>query len=87
MAERARSDKVVRKKFFYGYVIVAAGFAVWFFGSSGSNFGVFFKPLVDEFGWSRAATSLASSLNMVVAAIISIGIGWLTDKLRPPPGG
>ncbi len=83
MAGTASSDKVTRKKFFYGYVIVAAGFAIWFFGFGANNFGVFFKPLVDEFGWSRADTALASSLNMIVSAVITVGIGWLTDKLGP----
>jgi len=39
--------------------------------------------LVDDFGWSRADTALASSLNMLVSAIVTVGIGWLTDKIGP----
>jgi MFS family permease len=83
LVEKTTSDKVTRQKFFYGYIIVIAGFAVWFFGFGANSFGVFFKPLVDEFGWSRADTSLASSLNMIVAAAVTIGTGWLTDRFGP----
>lgn len=73
------------KKFFYGYVIVIAGFAVWFFGFglAANSFGIFFKPLVDNFGWSRADTALAQSLNMMVGAGVTVIMGWLTDKLGP----
>ena len=39
--------------------------------------------MVDDFGWSRADTALASSLNMLVSAIVTVGIGWLTDKIGP----
>jgi MFS family permease len=83
LVERSSSGKVAHRKFFYGYIVVAAGFAIWFFGFGANNFGVFFKPLVDEFGWSRADTALASSLNMIASAAITVGIGWLTDKLGP----
>lgn len=83
MVHKIGSTKVSRQKFFYGYFIVIAGFAVWFFGFGANSFGVFFKPLVDEFGWSRADTALASSLSMVIAAAVTVGLGWLTDKIGP----
>jgi len=49
---------VNRPKFFYGYVIVAAALlmAVAMWGARFS-FAVFFSPVLEEFGWSRAATS------------------------------
>lgn len=72
-----------RKKFFYGYIIVVAGFFVWFFGYGTGQFGVFFKPLVNEFGWSRADTALAQSLNMIVMAGVTVVMGWLTDRIGP----
>lgn len=47
------------------------------------SFGIFFKPLVEEFGWSRADTVLAYSLASLVQAGVAIVAGWLTDKLGP----
>ena len=49
--------------FFYGYIIVAACLLVQGIGvGSYAAYGVFFKPLVSEFGWSRATVSGASSV-------------------------
>jgi MFS family permease len=44
---------------------------------------VFFKPLLAEFGWSRAETSLAYSLSFLVQAGLGIVMGWLTDRFGP----
>ncbi len=73
-----------KPRFFYGYVIVAAGFLVML-ASYGSlySFGVFFKPVSAEFGWSRVETASAYSLYMVVHGIISIFAGKLGDRLNP----
>jgi MFS family permease len=73
------------KKFFYGYVVAAAGFAIWLigWGTYTPCFSVFFKPLLAEFGWSRAETSLAYSLSFLVQAGLAIMMGWLTDRLGP----
>ena len=75
---------VIKGKFFYGYIIVAAGFFIWLI-SSGLNqsFGVFYKPLIADFGWSRAETVSAFSITLLVQAAAAIGTGWLTDKLGP----
>ena len=68
--------------FFYGYIIVIATFiiAVAVEGLLFS-FGVFFKPLLSEFGWTRAMTSGAMSLGSVLRIPMSIVSGRLTDKL------
>ncbi|HVP79732.1 MAG TPA: hypothetical protein VMV04_17750, partial [Thermodesulfobacteriota bacterium] len=52
------SQTVSRPKFFYGYVVVAAALfmAIVMWGARFS-FGVFFSPVLEEFGWTRAATS------------------------------
>jgi MFS family permease len=73
------------KRFFYGYVITAAGFVIWGigWGSYTPAFSVFFKPLLSEFGWTRADTSLAYALSFLVQAGFAIVIGWLTDRLGP----
>jgi MFS family permease len=68
---------------FYGYYVVAGGFGVWFigWGSYSLCFGVFLKPLLSEFGWSRADATLAYSLMFVVQASVGILMGWLTDRI------
>ena len=70
--------------FFYGYVIVAVSVcimaAIW---GTYSAFGVFFKPLITEFGWTRALTSGAFSLSLFVYGVLSIIAGRLTDKIGP----
>jgi MFS family permease len=79
------TEKTTRPKFFYGYVITAAGFVIWGigWGTFTPAFSVFFKPLLVEFGWSRADTSLAYALAFLVQAGFAIVIGWLTDRLGP----
>jgi MFS family permease len=71
-------------KFFYGYVIVAAALfmAIVMWGAHHS-FGVFFAPVLDEFGWTRAATSGGFSLTWVLAGLLSIVVGRLNDKFGP----
>jgi MFS family permease len=72
-------------KFFYGYVVTFAGFMIWFvgWGAFTPSFSVFLKPLIAEFGWSRADASLAYSLSFLVQAGFAVMMGWLTDKLGP----
>jgi len=69
---------------FYGYVVVAAAFLVMavMWGTQ-YTFGVFFKPLLAEFGWTRAMTSGAFSLSLVLTGLLSIVTGRLTDRFGP----
>jgi len=70
--------------FFYGYIVVAAAALVLFvFSSNLFVFGIFFKPMVNEFGWSRALTSGAFSLAWVVRGALGIIMGSLNDRLGP----
>lgn len=72
-------------RFFYGYVVACAGFITWFigWGAYALCFGVFFKPLLAEFHWSRAEISLAYSTALFMQASLVIVMGWLTDRLGP----
>lgn len=65
----------------YGWVIVAASL-VLLVGSFGVqlSFGVFLKPLIAEFGWTRAAASGAMSLAMGISGLIGVFMGRLTDR-------
>jgi len=65
----------------YGYVVVATSFLVMTLAYGTQNsFGVFFKPMSAEFGWSRADTSGPFSLGILVSGILSIVAGRLSDR-------
>jgi uncharacterized membrane protein YjgN (DUF898 family) len=74
--EGSMSDKSTNPRFFYGYVVTAAGFGVWLicWGTFNPCFGVFLKPLLAEFGWTRAETALAYSLALSVQAVLRFAI-------------
>ncbi len=73
-------------KFFYGYIVVVATFCIMVMaGGIWVIFGVFFEPMVTEFGWTRAAFSGAASLRVFLAALLGIAGGRLTDKFGPRP--
>jgi len=75
--------KVTKPRFHYGWVIVLVCFFCCFSYGLFYSFGVFFKHLQQEFGWSRALTSTVHSLHMVFFPISALIIGWLTDKYGP----
>jgi MFS family permease len=71
-------------KFFYGYIIALACSLIQGIGvGTYVAFGVFFKPLLAEFGWSRATLSGASSLAFVLMGFLGILVGNLNDKFGP----
>jgi len=71
-------------KFFYGYVIVAAAFVMLMvMGGTYYSFGVFFSPLLVEFGWTRAMTSGAFSLCIILEGVLGIVMGRATDRWSP----
>jgi len=73
-----------RPKYFYGYNIVASSFVIQAIGiGTIHTFGVFFKPLLAEFGWSRAALSGSYSIATIISGSLSILVGRLNDKLGP----
>jgi MFS family permease len=85
MIERDNSYlETAKPKIFYGYVIVAAVFFVIFvcIGTL-STFGVFFKPLITEFGWTRVMISGAFSLYSVLSGSLAVVMGSLTDRFGP----
>lgn len=47
------------------------------------SFGVFFKPVLNEFGWTRAVTSGAYSLNMIINGVFCFISGRLADRFGP----
>ncbi|MBI2830970.1 MAG: MFS transporter [Chloroflexi bacterium] len=73
-----------KSKLFYGYVMVIAAFLAFtvMFGTQYS-FGVFFKPVLNEFGWTRAMTSGAYALYIVMHGVGNMLAGRLTDRFGP----
>ena len=74
----------IAPRFFYGYIVVVAAIFIMMvsFGPYGA-FGVFFKPLLAEFGWTRAMTSGAYSLSMILHGVLGIIMGGIADRFGP----
>jgi MFS family permease len=71
-------------RFFYGYIVVVFAFIIMVVSwGPYSVFGVFFNPLLDEFHWTRAMTSGAFSLSMVLHGVLGIVMGGFTDRFGP----
>jgi MFS family permease len=71
---------------FYPYLIAGICFSMQAIGIGiYIGFGVFFNPLMTEFGWSRAAISGASSLAFFIMGIFGVLIGRLNDRFGPRP--
>ncbi len=73
-------------RFSSGYIVVVSAFFIIMvsFGLYGT-FGIFFKPLLDDFHWTRAMTSGAYSLSMILHGVLALGIVGiiLAALLRP----
>ena len=68
----------------YKYIIAAACFSTQAVGIGlFVTYGVFINPLIEEFGWSRAAISGASSLGFFLMGFLGIVVGRLNDKIGP----
>lgn len=69
---------------YYGYVIVLIGFLLTMFGwGIFYIYGVFFHPLEADFGWTRAVTSGAFSISVLMSGLSGILAGRLSDKFGP----
>lgn len=69
---------------FYGYtIVVAASLSMVLIFSVHYAFGVFFKPLSNEFGWTRAMTAGAFSLVWISQGLLASVMGGLNDRFGP----
>lgn len=69
---------------FWGWYIVGAAFFVLAINyGSRYCFGVFVKPLAQDYGWSRSVISLGASLNMFVYSACAVIIGRMVDRIAP----
>lgn len=74
----------LRGGFYYGWIVLGLAFLIGFF-SAGINqgFGVFIKPMIDDFGWSRANISLAISIFAIMSAVVPPIAGRISDRFGP----
>ena len=75
------NSKRGKRQFYYGWVAVAiclllltAAYGIRY------SFGVFFKSLEQEFGWTRALTSEVFSLYMLLCCLFAFLGGWAADR-------
>jgi MFS family permease len=69
---------------FYGYIVVGVSLLIMSIMWGGYYaFGVFFKPVLNEFGWTKAMTSGAFSLASIMNGLLTVAAGRLTDKFGP----
>lgn len=82
--ESATRKATAKPHLFYGWVVVISGLVIWILSVGHYyTFGVFFKPVSGDFGWSRTATSLASSITISLSGMLGIAAGAVTDKYGP----
>ncbi|MFC1957877.1 MFS transporter [Chloroflexota bacterium] len=82
MSEQLSGRK--RPLIFYGWIVVAISFVTLTIGyATRYSFSVFYVAILDEFGWLRAETALAFSVNMIVYAVLSPVAGTLIDRFGP----
>ena len=76
-------DKIRRPRFFYGWVIVATGFAIYatFGGGLFYSYGVFFPVMLDDLGFSRGPGSTAVSILILTQAISAPIVGLIITRV------
>ncbi|MBI3015286.1 MAG: MFS transporter [Candidatus Tectomicrobia bacterium] len=64
------------------WIVLALTFLMQMAYSGGHfSFGVFLKPLSEQFQWSRGATAFAYTLLWWVSGFAAIYLGWLSDRI------
>ena len=74
-----------KSRIFYGYWIIVVAF-IGLFISSGCgiySFGLFVRPLQEEFGWTRAGIMTANTISSLVRGIGVVLIGRMIDRFGP----
>jgi len=80
------SEETSIPNIFYGWFVVAACFATTLtLGEAMWIFGIFFKPLENEFGWSRALISSGYTIFLMGHGFSVLASGRLADRHSPRP--
>ncbi len=74
----------VSRRVSYAWWVLAASFTILFLNSGARlMIGVMVKPIIADFGWSRAQVSAAVFVNMVVFSVSILVAGRLLDRYGP----
>ncbi|MGB5219041.1 MAG: MFS transporter [Smithella sp.] len=72
------------QKIFWGWYIVGGAFLVLGINYGARYcFGVFLKPMAEEFALSRSVISIAAAINMLVYSACAIFVGRMLDRVAP----
>ena len=78
------SDGAARPRLFYGYIIAALGFLIQaVFWGIYRSFGLFFNPLIGEFGWTREEVAGAASVGFLIVGLMNLPAGATVDRHGP----
>ena len=70
-----------KSRFFYGYTVAGAALIIMLLSYGvRTSFGVFFKPMEAEFGWTRALISGTVTLSLIVQGLWGIYMGRINDR-------
>lgn len=74
-----------KRRYFYGWNIVGASFLanLSYAEHHSSMLGLFFKPLQNEFGWSRSAIAAVQTIARLAEALVAPIVGPLIDRYGP----
>lgn len=78
MYQRNKQTDSGKSAIFYGWYIVAGSWMALFLVNAVSV-GIFFKPILEEFGWDRATLSLLHTSGLLLFAVVTPFIGRVID--------
>ena len=73
------------RKPFYGWIITGVCFLIGFTESGvfQNILSIFMKPMVEEFGWSRASVTGAIAFGSLFGGLLSLAVGPILDRYGP----
>lgn len=72
------------RKIFWGWYVVVGTFMILAVNYGiRYSFGIFLKPMAEDYGWTRSVISMAASINMLVYSFGSLFLGTLVDRIAP----
>ncbi len=82
MSSQQRIPRVNQTRFFYGWYMVIASWIMVFLINAVAV-AVFFKPMLEDFGWDRATLSSVQLVGLLIFAVASPFLGQLVDRFGP----
>ncbi|MHB8771159.1 MAG: MFS transporter [Syntrophales bacterium] len=82
--DTAPDPKKIRTRLFWGWYVVLGAFLIQAINYGARySFGVFVKPMADEYGWSRSVISAGMSVMVLAYGVAGIFTGRLADRIAP----